>query len=141
MAKATVVASRNLGLVQLFVSSMLCLQLCTSLQKDVSIYTIRVFRQFSFDIYMLSSDLNSIMNCDSILNRTYSVNERKCISDQELFSGIFCITICKQIEMFKFTISTILYRVQLSNHSYYAVHHSNSRYQYSRVCNQLCVTD
>ena len=55
MAKATVVASRTLGLV--FVTSMQCLQMCTSLQTDTSIYTVQVFRRISFDFYVLSSKL------------------------------------------------------------------------------------
>ena len=87
MAKARVVASRKFGLV--FVTSMLCLQLCTSLQNDTSIYTVQVFRRISFDIYVLSSDLDSHENCDSTLNRTYLVNERECVSDQELYSGMY----------------------------------------------------
>ena len=91
MAKATVVASRKLGLV--FVTSMLCL--CTSLQTDTSIYTVQVFRRITFDIYVLNSSANP-ENCDSTLNKTFLVSEIECVSDQELFSGIHAIL----IEMF-----------------------------------------
>ena len=88
MAKATIVARRNVGLV--LVATISCLQLCASLQKETSIYTVQVFRRISFDIFILSSTLNSNNtneNCDQ-LNRTYLVNERKCVLDQELFNGI-----------------------------------------------------
>ena len=85
MAKGTVVASRKLGLV--FVTSMLCLQLCTSVQNDTSIYIVEVFRRFSIDIYVLSSELDSNEICDST-NSTFLVNERECTSDQELYSGM-----------------------------------------------------
>ena len=88
MAKATIVARRNVGLV--LVATISCLQLYASLQEETSTYTVRVFRRTSFDIFILSSTLNSNNtneNCDE-LNRTYLVNERKCVLDQELFNGI-----------------------------------------------------
>ena len=74
MAKATIVARRNVGLV--LVATISCLQLCASLQEETSVYTIQVFRRISFDIFVLSSTLNSnktVENCDE-LNRTYLVN-------------------------------------------------------------------
>ena len=83
MAKATVVASRKFGLV--FVTSVLCLQLCTS--TDTSVYTVEVFRRISFDIYVWSSDSTKPENCDPTL--TYLVDERECVSDQELYSGMY----------------------------------------------------
>ena len=85
MAKTTVVASRKLGLV--FVTFMQCLQLCTSdcQQTVTSVHTLQVFRRFSFDIYRLSLYLSCSFNCGT-LNRTFLVNERECVSDQELFS-------------------------------------------------------
>ena len=88
MAKAIIVARRNVGLV--LVATISCLQLCASLQEETSIYTVQVFRRISFDIFILSSNLNSNIlneNCDQ-LNRTYLVNERECVLDQELFNGI-----------------------------------------------------
>ena len=93
MTEATVVGSRRLGLV--FVTSMLCQLLCTSLQTDTSIYTVQVFRRITFDIHVLNSSANP-ENCDSTLNKTFLVNEKECVSDQELFSGIHAIL----IEMF-----------------------------------------
>ena len=72
----------------MFVTSVLCLQLCTSVQRDASIYTVQVCRRFSFDIHILSSDSKS-ENCDSALNRINLVNERECMSDQELYSGMY----------------------------------------------------
>ena len=114
---ATVVASRKLGLV--FVTSMLCLQLCNSLQNGTSVYTVQVYRRISLDIYILSSDLNS-ENCDPTL--TYLVNERKCVSDQELYSGMYIHHPDQRA-----TFYIVHYRMQLRNHSYYhAVHHSDS---------------
>ena len=88
MAKATIVARRNVGLV--LVAAIFCLQLCASLQEETSIYTAQVFRRISLDIFILSSTSNSnktIENCDQ-LYRTYLVNERECVLDQELFNGI-----------------------------------------------------
>ena len=133
MAKARVVANRTLSFV--FVTSMLCLQMCTSLQTDTSIYTVLVFRRISFDIYVLSSKLDPLKFCDSTLNKTYLVNERECVSDQELYSGIYNAIL---IKIFKYC--TIHYRMQLSNHSYcrHGVHHSSSRY--SKLYSN-CVTE
>ena len=85
MAKATIVARRNVGLV--LVATILCLQLCASLSQEGSIYTVQVLRRISFDIYFLSSDLNSNENCDSTMNGVYLVHESECVSDQELFDG------------------------------------------------------
>ena len=86
MAKATVVtvAGRKFGLA--LVTSILCLQLSTSLQNNTSAYTVQVYRRISHDIYTLSSHLYS-ENCDSAM--TYLVNERECVSDQELYSGMY----------------------------------------------------
>ena len=84
MTKATVVANRKLSLV--FVITTLCL--CISLHRKVSTHTVQVFRRFSFDIYILSSDLVSNENCDPTLNSTYLVTERECVSNQELFSSM-----------------------------------------------------
>ena len=89
MAKTTVIARRDVGFV--LVASILCLQLyiCVPLQEETSIYTVQVFRRISFDIYILSSDINSNQNCDS---RNYLVNEVECVSDEELFSGMIILT-------------------------------------------------
>ena len=76
MAKATIVARKNVGLV--LVATISCLKLCASLQEETSIYTVQVFRRISFDIFILNSTLNSNKknkNCNQ-LNRTYLVNER-----------------------------------------------------------------
>ena len=89
MAKVSV--SKWHDLLFVVIVSILCLQLCASLQEDTSIYTVQVFRRISFDIYVLSLDLNSNKNCDSV-NRNYLVNEVECVSDQELFSGMTILT-------------------------------------------------
>ena len=88
MAKTTIVARRNVGLV--LVASILCLQLRLSQQDEAmaSIYTVEVTRRSMFDIYF--PNLKSSKTCDSV-NRSYLVNEVKCVSDQELFSGMITL--------------------------------------------------
>ena len=87
MAKVSVSKWHDLLFVALV--SILCLQLCTSLSEETSIYTVQVFRWISFDIYILSSDINSNQNYDS---RNYLVNEVECVTDEELFSGMIILT-------------------------------------------------
>ena len=88
MAKVSV--SKWHDLLFVAIVSILCLQLYTSLQEETNIHTVQVFRRISFDIYVLSSDLNTSKNCDSV-NRNYLVNEVQCVSDQELFSGMIIL--------------------------------------------------
>jgi Golgi nucleoside diphosphatase len=90
MAKATsdsVVASRKLSLA--FVT---LLSLCISVQAEAN-FTLWVNRRSTTDVYSLKSNntVTVVKQCGTIPN--YLVNEKRCASDEELFSGIHNIII------------------------------------------------
>ena len=60
---------------------------CTSLPMEAS-KTVQVIRRISVDIYYLNSNMDSHLICD-MKARTYLVSEGRCVTDQELFNGIY----------------------------------------------------
>ena len=64
----------------------LCVE-CTSLPMEAS-KTVQVIRRISVDIYYLNSNMDSHLICD-MKARTYLVSEGRCVTDQELFNGIY----------------------------------------------------
>ena len=67
------------------------LYLCTSVQAGVN-FTVWVTRRITNDVYFLNSYVEHA-RCDSKTRRSvYLINERQCVSDEELFSGIYGAT-------------------------------------------------
>ena len=93
MAKTTsgsvVATRRKLGLV--FVA---LLSLCISVKAEAN-FTLWVTRRRNEDIYQLnqSESMTQIMNCAP--NTSYIVNEKQCVSDEELFYGMTFLCRCK----------------------------------------------
>ena len=61
------------------------LGLCISVKAE-SNFTIWVSRRSTKDLYQLNSESMAPMNCET--NTSYLVNEKQCVLDEELYSGM-----------------------------------------------------